>query len=349
MIEAPYDIDLEIVNTRSNIGTTLADIERRQEINEVYSQGATNIDSHDYCDNADKDHPAVVYFYFPSEMVRVNKVELMYKTENFRTYSSVTKGGGSYVKGSTVQSKSTKSGGGVVKSSGAGGGTTATSSAGGGQTTSSGGGQTTSAGGGQTSSAGGDHTHRMFSGIGFAGNDEPNVSLRLLAANGHSIMVNSGSSGAVEYHTQGSSGNHSHTISNHTHTVSAHTHSVSNHTHSVKLDPHVHTINLDPHSHDFDVEIPGINIPDHTHEVQHGIYTLDRMPTKMTIKVDGNTVPINTLEGANIDLIPYLSLDSEGRVVRGWHTLEIMPDDLARITAQVTSQFFIQSRGGVDV
>src|SRR5690606_2906769 len=110
---APYDIELEIVNTRSNIGTTIADIERRQEINEVYSQGATNLLVYPYEDNADSTHPAIIRFYLPEELVRINKLELTYQTEEFRSYSRATKGGGSYVKGSTVQSKSTKSGGGT--------------------------------------------------------------------------------------------------------------------------------------------------------------------------------------------------------------------------------------------
>lgn len=328
--EAPYDVELEIANTRSNIGTTLADVERRQEINEVYAQGATNMLVYSYEDNADNTYPVVIRFELPDEMVRLNKLNLMFRTEAFRTYSRATKGGGSYVKGSTVQSKSTA----------AGGGTTATSSSGGGQTTSSGGGQTTSAGGGQTSSAGGDHRHLMFSGTGFATNANPGSSVVLRAANGHTIHVNDGTSAGLEYYTEGSSGNHTHTVSAHTHTVSAHVHSVSD---------HVHTVKLDPHSHNFEVEIPAINIPEHIHEMEHGIFTLNRLPTAVTIKVNGTTVPHTATSGDNIDLIPYLDLDSDNRVRRGWHTVEITPNDLGRITAQINTQFFMQSRGGVDV
>ena len=153
IIEAPYDIELEIVNTRSNIGTTLADIERRQEINEVYSQGATNMLIYPYEDNADAQHPAVIRFKLPDEMVRINKLELTYETSEFRAYSRAIEGGGALVSSTAAGGavvKSTSSGGGVVKSTSAGGGTTATSSSGGGQTTSAGGGQTTSAGGGTT-------------------------------------------------------------------------------------------------------------------------------------------------------------------------------------------------------
>src|SRR5690606_29349528 len=177
---APYDIELEIVNTRSNIGTTIADIERRQEINEVYSQGATNLLVYPYEDNADSTHPAIIRFYLPEELVRINKLELTYQTEEFRSYSRATKGGGSYVKGSTVQSKSTKSGGGTSV------------------TSSSGGGQTTSSGGGQTTSAGGDNRHKMFTAIGFEAKLNPNNAVTLRAASGHTILVNEGTAAGIE-------------------------------------------------------------------------------------------------------------------------------------------------------
>ncbi|MBP1913241.1 hypothetical protein J2Z23_000173 [Lederbergia galactosidilyticus] len=263
-------------------------------------------------------------------------------TIDFRIYSRATKGGGAFIKSSTVQSKSTKSGGGVVKSSGAGGGTTVTSSAGGGTSTS------TAAGGGstQTSSAGGGtSTTSGFSAPGF-------YKLSSVPYNVGGLPEYKDHQHAIEITNQL---NHSHTVSigSHTHTtqVPSHTHSftVKDHSHSISLNPHTHEINLSPHAHDFEVTIPEINIPEHVHEVEHGIFKLDRTPTKVTIKVDGNTVPHTAPSGDSIDLIPYLELDSENRVKRGWHTVEITPNDLGRINAQLMTQFFMQSRGGVDV
>lgn len=246
----------------------------------------------------------------------------------YRIYSRAIAGGGAVV-------KSTSSGGSVVKSTSSGGGTTATSSNGGGvaKSTASGGGRS------ETSSAGGDHRHMMFSGTGFAENSNPAQSVILTAANGQQIMVNSNTSAGVSYYTEGSSGNHTHTV-----TIPSHTHNfdVPNHTHSVNIPNHTHEIDIPDHTHQID-------IPNHTHEIEHGIFKLNRMPTKVTIKVDGNPVPHTALTGDSIDLIPYLALDSDNRVVRGWHTVEITPDDLARINAQLMVQFFMQSRGGVDV
>lgn len=104
------------------------------------------------------------------------------------------------------------------------------------------------------------------------------------------------------------------------------------------------------HSHD-------IEIPNHTHEIEYGIYEYDYKPSKLTIKVDGNTVSTAaSLTGSKIDIIPYLSKDASGRINRGtFHTVEITPnttednlEGLARITASVIKQTFLQSRGGGD-
>jgi hypothetical protein len=103
------------------------------------------------------------------------------------------------------------------------------------------------------------------------------------------------------------------------------------------------------HSHD-------IEIPNHTHDIDYGIYEFEYLPTKLTIKVDGTTVTTNApVSDSDFDIIPYLSKTS-GKVNRGaFHTVEIIPnttannpDGLARINASVVKQIFVQSRGGGD-
>jgi phage minor structural protein len=200
---------------------------------------------------------------------------------------------------------------------------TTTSAGGGGQTTSSGGGQTTSSGGGQTSSAGGDHKHKMFTATGFLEASNPNSSVILRADNGRTIAVDSDTAAGVEYYTEGSSGAHAHEVDDHVHHTDDHVHEVDDHAHQVK-----------------------VTIPPHSHELDHGIFTLDTTPSKVTIKVDGTTVTYTSKSGDNIDLVPYLDTDSEGKITRGtYHTLEIKPDGLGRINAQVFMQLFLQSRG----
>lgn len=324
IVAQPYGLTVEIANKRDLFGSEV-DAETRRRVNELAAQGATNIDSHDYNDNADQLNPAIIRFYLPEEMVRVNKVDLTFETTEFRTYGKATQGGG-------ATSTTTKGGGGTTATSTSGGGTTATSSSGGGVSTS------TSSGGGttQTSSAGGDHTHKMFSATGFQQASNPNSSVILRAANGQYIYVDSDTSAGIEYYTEGSSGNHSHSVSvpNHSHDFN-----VPNHSHSVTIPNHSHNVSIPDHTHDF-------TLPNHTHEIQHGIYKLDRKPTAVTIKVDSNTVSHTSISGEKVNLISYLDADTDGRVRRGWHTVEITPNDLGRITAQITTQFFIQSRGG---
>lgn len=338
------EIELEIGNKTENLSTTQDDLDRRQEINEVYAQGATNMLIYPYEDNVDSQNPAVIRFNLPDEMVRINKLELTYETSEFRAYSRAIEGGGAIV-------SSTSSGGAVVKSTSSGGGSTATSSSGGGTTatSSSGGGvaKSTASGGGttQTSSGGGDHRHVMFQTGGGSGASGDFVSA--VGANGATIILGPGTTGMTNISTLGASGNHSHNVS-----IPSHTHNfdVPNHSHNVTIQNHSHTVNIPNHTHEIDIPAHrhDITLPDHTHEIEHGIFKLSRRPSKVTIKVDGNTVPHSALTGNSIDLIPYLSVDSENRVNRGWHTIEITTDDLGRINAEVMAQFFMQSRGGVD-
>ncbi|MEK5426958.1 hypothetical protein [Cytobacillus sp. FSL R7-0680] len=212
-----------------------------------------------------------------------------------------------------MYSRATKGGGALVKTTKSGGGTTATSSAGGGVSTS------TASGGGssQTSSAGGG-TKSTTSTRSFA-------QLNLMTLGPETV---SGSYHVHEVQIPGDRFNHSHDI-----TIGSHTHSVTipSHTHNFDVPNHHHDVTIPNHSHE-------IELPDHTHEIEHAIYTLDRLPTACKIVVDGNTVPHTAISGTNIDLIDYLKKDDSGKVTRGWHTIDIEPNDLAYINAQVTTK-----------
>ena len=68
----------------------------------------------------------------------------------------------------------------------------------------------------------------------------------------------------------------------------------------------------------------------------------------MTIKVDGKAIPVSS-PGQDIDIIPYLSVDGGGKVQRNtWHTVEIVPDKMTRVVANIFMQIFTNSRGGGD-
>lgn len=140
----------------------------------------------------------------------------------------------------------------------------------------------------------------------------------------------------------------------HTHdvTIPSHTHDVSipDHTHTVTIPDHDHdvTISIPSHSHDVtitlddhthDIEIPDhthdITLPDHTHEIEFGIFEIDTGAT-VSIKVNGTTVKTGSTGETDLDITDH--------IVKGWNTIELTPTDLARISASVFFQVFIQSR-----
>jgi len=91
----------------------------------------------------------------------------------------------------------------------------------------------------------------------------------------------------------------------------------------------------------------GINIPSHTHELQFGIYQ-GSTASAVTIKVDGKAIPASN-PGQDINIIPFLSVDAGGRVQRNtWHTVEIVPNRMTRVVANIFMQIFTNSRGGGD-
>jgi len=335
----PGNVNLEIGNVVDDLGATNADLERRQQINELYSQGSTTAFTFTYQDNCDSDIPALIPFYVDDDVVNINTVELTFRTKKFRAYSQATHGGGALVKstkggGSVV--KSTSSGGGTTKSTTSGGGTTATSSSGGGTS------KSTESGGGSapTSAAGGDHRHVMFTRTSKLGPFDLNTfesQAGLVELSSHAQTLT----------TAGSSGNHTHSV-----TIPSHSHSFStpNHTHSVTIPAHSHDVTIPNHNHEIDIpnHTHEIELPDHTHEVKHEIIELSSTPSTVTIKVDGNTVPHTETSGDRIDLVQYLNKDSNGRIVRGRHEIEIYPNSLARIEADLILRVFLQSQlGGV--
>jgi phage minor structural protein len=301
MLGSPGDIQLEIASKTEDLSTTYADLTRRQQINELYAQGNTCMDSHDFEDNADSTNPATMMFYLPDELVKLNRLDLTFECTNFRAYSKAAET-------TSTTTKTTTSGGGQSVTSGSGGSVVATSSSGGGTSVSSG------SGGGTTATSSNFIEQHLMSGV-----PENAVGTTNYGNHLHEVVI--------------PGHNHDVTIGNHTHSVS-----IGNHTHSVSIGNHSHTVDISPHSH-------SVDIPGHGHNLIYGIYKHPILPTQTTIKVDGITVPFTEINGDIVDLVPYLAKETNGSIKRGSHKIEITPNDLARISAQVTSQFFIQSRG----
>lgn len=355
---APQELELELGNLKDDINTTMSDLGRKQQINETYSQGATNILNYSYQDNCESAYPAEIEFYLDDDVFHVNTVELTFKTKRYRGYTKAVKGGGaktitSEAGGQSTQTssaggssiRSTSSGGAAVRSTTNGGGTTQSSSAGGGST------QTSSAGGSSspTSSAGGNHDHLMFN---VRPGPTPPASKAIYAAGGGGTLYAEGTGGT--FRTAGSSGNHAHSVSvpAHTHNTSvpAHTHSVSipSHTHSVNIPSHTHTVQIPSHTHT--VKIPAhrhnVVLPEHTHPLEWGIFQASDYASRVDIIVDGTTLPKHETSQSRLNIVNYLKKTSSGKIQRGNHTIQVKPNKLARIEAQVTCRVFIQSQLG---
>lgn len=216
----PANIQFEIGNVREDIGTTISDLQKKQLVNDTYSQGSTNIDSRDFQDNCDSTHPAVIRFPIPDDVVNINSMLLTFETQKFRAYERAIKGGGATV-------SSTSSGGGIAKSTNSGGGSA------------------------QTSSTTGSHRHRMFAFQTDTGSKEPPGNFKNYLAYAD---ANGGSAAGVQFpgwpsslYTHEASGNHSHSVS------------IPNHSHDFDIPNHIHAITLPDHTHDIEFGIYELN------------------------------------------------------------------------------------------
>ncbi|MNX83961.1 Prophage endopeptidase tail [compost metagenome] len=305
----PGSVQLEIANKSQDITGSIAELRNRQYINEVYAQGATNFDSHDFADNCDPSNPATLRFFIPEETARINKISLSFKCEAFRAYSKAIEGGGAVSTTSGPSSTSTTAAGGQTTS---------------GPSSKS----TTAAGGGVTDTKTGVYV--------FENGTAPEPTYDGGAHNhgipgGTKLLVEGG--GSVSWSPIG---DHHHSLGNHGHQIT-----LPDHVHSMD---HTHTI--EAHKHEMD-HTHTINIPAHVHEIEYGIYQ-GPTPTEVSVTVDGNMVAGTEVNIDELDIIPHLSKDDSGKVQRGWHEIKITPNSLGRIVASVNKQIFVQSRGGGD-
>jgi len=144
------------------------------------------------------------------------------------------------------------------------------------------------------------------------------------------------SAGTHNHHMQ-----HTHPL-NHAHTVPPHNHNFS-HMHNatativippleVRVPAHAHTVIFDYH----------------VHGMVYGIYEGGRA-SGVTVRVDKTEIPSANLSPYETDVVPYLSKDSGGKIIRGiWHEIEIIPNALTRIEANLFVQTFVRSQGGGD-
>lgn len=305
------DIQYELSNKQPTLASTIADLANRQRIETTYSQGATNIYSVCFVDNADANNGLDCDFYMPQSMRFVNKVVAKIKYDSFRAYSGTTEQGGS--------TSSTSAAGGQISS-----------------TSESGGGGTSAAGGGQskTSAAGGKST-------------ESTNQFDLASDTGtYGIISLTGYSGL----TSTTSG-HSHKVPDHMHRIRvtnfAHKHSVTipSHRHSFEIDDHVHELPAHTHSFSLPAHSHTFELPSHKHDIEPGIHRYGN-PTQVELKVNGNSKGFFEDRSFEVDITEWLAND-DGMISRGsFQTLSVIPNDIAHISVSLTVIGFIQSLEG---
>jgi len=380
------DVDITIANSPRDIADSINTLADRQGINDLYSQGATNLYAQQFMDNADEEHPAVMRVFVPSGCVRINQMLLSFSAEKFRAYekgasagggSERTSGSGGQVAASTaaVATEGIVQITGPIDSTGSSASTTSecaqqtTSNSSILTTNSSSSALVTGENGAHTHSGPShrhglnDHTHSFSDSYSLAwghthaiptpGTSTSTSGVSNYAAKSIDISGTTGSaSGYTGYSGTGSTGEagaHNHSMAPHTHDMQ-HTHTVPAHSHTHS---HYHGVAVAIKIPELAISIPShthtVTIDAHTHGTIYGIFEGEKAGS-ITIKVDGVAVDgVDGTSASELDIAAYLEKDDEGKITRGvWHTVELVPDALTRIEANLFVQTFVQSVGGGD-
>lgn len=366
----PGSVKLTLDSSVRDTAEELNEILDKIGVQELYSQGATNLYSMQISDSCDADHPLEMSFYVPGNVLRINRCLLKWQIEAYRSYARLAKSGGGSTRtseeggGGTVTIPAQTISIGVTYSSGP-------MDAADGSAVSLTGGPKDYLGGVKTATdKAGNHSHNFahVHALASHGHSFTGTPKTYSIAHNHSLSAGAGATGGIysgnksiqvtpegevdesgtlwttgAYDAQGGSGK-SATSENGTHSHDfAHAHDMP-HVHDIQ---HEHVIpsmwfDLEPHRH-------SVKIPEHTHDIEYGIYTGSRAQS-VTIKVDGKEIPAEDLgDEKEIDIAKYMSANADGRVTRStWHKVSFVPDALTRITANLFFQVFIQSRGAGD-
>lgn len=366
----PGSVKLTLDSSVRDTAEELNEILDKIGVQELYSQGATNLYSMQISDSCDADHPLEMSFYVPGNVLRINRCLLKWQIEAYRSYARLAKSGGGSTRtseeggGGTVTIPAQTISIGVKYSSGP------MDAADGSAVSLTGGPKDYLGGVKTTTDKAGNHGHNFahVHALATHSHNFTGTSKTYSIAHNHSLSAGAGATGGIysgnknikvtpegevegsgtlwttgAYDSQGGSGKQG-TSENGTHSHDfSHTHDMP-HVHDIQ---HEHVIpsmwfDLEPHRH-------SVKIPEHTHDIEYGIYTGSRAKA-VTIKVDGKEIPAEDVgDEKEIDIAKYMSANADGRVTRStWHKVSFVPDALTRITANLFFQVFIQSRGAGD-
>ena len=84
------DMKITIATKATDMSSSIADLADRQRIEQVYSQGASQVYSFSFFGNATTDYPLDGYVYFPDDLKYLNEVKLKVMINPFRSYSKAS-------------------------------------------------------------------------------------------------------------------------------------------------------------------------------------------------------------------------------------------------------------------
>lgn len=90
----PGDVRLTFDSSVRDTADELNEVLDKIGVQELYSQGATNMYSQQISDSADAKHGLTMSFYVPGNVVRINSCLLRWKMERFRSYATLASSGG---------------------------------------------------------------------------------------------------------------------------------------------------------------------------------------------------------------------------------------------------------------
>lgn len=341
----PYEISLTLGDMPNTLSGTLDRLYSRDNSDKVNAQGATNVWSRPFADNADAEHPIKVTFRLPDDLLYVNKLILDISVENFRAYETGQAGGG----GATKTSEAVITIGQSTRTSSSSGGATTVSASGSSETS-----EALSAT--YTYPEGEEYTVKTHTLWSYHNDDwrkrdnEPvathsdvpgevlSPGYILPADISHAIGVPAVSVDPINVTMYQHEHPHTHKV-----TIPSHSHSIQDHTHNIS---HTHTVA--GHSHE---------IPNHTHDIEYGIYEEPTLAiSAVKVQFDTNEVTVGSgLEYDGIDILKAIDQNPNEKISRGKHTLTITPitndggKGLCRITGELFIQCFVQSRGSYTV
>ena len=119
------------------------------------------------------------------------------------------------------------------------------------------------------------------------------------------------------------------------------------HTHDVYLPAHTHGINIPTHAHQ--VDIPAhhheFSLPNHTHDIEYGIFQ-GPVASSMNVYLDEVLVGVYSSSISNVNLIDYMSKNANGDILRGKHTIRVVPNTLTRVECIFQIRLFTNMHGG---